>query len=61
MDRMTGAIVQPMASDGVEMMIGVTHDPAFGPVIAAGAGGTLVELLDRRILPPPPTTFPLSP
>ncbi len=45
-DRMTGAIVQAMAPDGVEMMIGVTLDPAFGHVIAAGAGGTLVELLD---------------
>jgi len=45
-DRMTGVIVQAMASDGVEMMIGATNDPAFGHVIAAGAGGTLVELLD---------------
>jgi acyl-CoA synthetase (NDP forming) len=45
-DRMTGVIVQAMASDGVEMMIGATLDPAFGHVIATGAGGTLVELLD---------------
>ncbi|HXH37993.1 MAG TPA: GNAT family N-acetyltransferase [Thermoanaerobaculia bacterium] len=45
-DRMTGALVQAMSPDGVEMMIGATVDPAFGPVIAAGAGGTLVELLN---------------
>ncbi len=53
-DRMTGAVIQAMAPDGVEMMIGVTRDDAFGPVIAAGAGGTLVELLDDvsfRLLP----------
>jgi acetyl coenzyme A synthetase (ADP forming)-like protein len=52
--QMTGAVIQAMAPDGVEMMIGVTLDPAFGHVIAAGAGGTLIELLDDvafRLLP----------
>ncbi len=41
----TGYLLQPMISGGVEMLVGVTHDPTFGPVIACGAGGTLVELL----------------
>ncbi len=45
-DRMTGAVIQAMAPDGVEMMIGATDDPAFGRIIATGSGGTLVELLD---------------
>ncbi len=31
--------------DGIEMLVGVTHDPSFGPVVLTGAGGTLVELL----------------
>ena len=44
-DRMTGALVQPMAGAGVEMLIGATRDSLLGPVIALGAGGTLVELL----------------
>jgi Acyl-CoA synthetase (NDP forming) len=44
--RMTGVVVQAMVSDGVEMMIGATYDPSFGHVIAAGAGGTLVEMID---------------
>jgi acetyl coenzyme A synthetase (ADP forming)-like protein len=40
-----GFLVQQMAPAGVEMLIGVVHDPQFGPVVACGAGGTLVELL----------------
>lgn len=44
-ETMTGAIVQPMASGGVEVMVGVTEHPTFGHVVAYGAGGTLVELL----------------
>ncbi|MBI1735375.1 MAG: GNAT family N-acetyltransferase [Candidatus Rokubacteria bacterium] len=40
-----GFIVQRMAPAGVEMIVGVVHDPSFGPVIACGAGGVLVELL----------------
>jgi acyl-CoA synthetase (NDP forming) len=41
----SGFVVQPMAPKGVEMIVGVVHDPSFGPVIACGAGGVLVELL----------------
>lgn len=41
----TGFVVQRMASPGVEMLIGVVHDPQFGPVVACGAGGIQVELL----------------
>ena len=40
-----GFLVQQMAPQGVEMLVGVVHDPQFGPVIACGAGGVLVELL----------------
>jgi len=38
-------LVQEMVDDGIEMVIGVTHDPSFGPLVLTGAGGTLVELL----------------
>jgi acetate---CoA ligase (ADP-forming) len=38
-------LVQRMVESGVEMLIGVVHDPLFGPVVVSGAGGTAVELL----------------
>ena len=41
----TGFLVQRMADSGVEMIVGVVHDPQFGPVVAVGAGGVQVELL----------------
>jgi acetyl coenzyme A synthetase (ADP forming)-like protein len=40
-----GFLVQEMISGAVEMFVGVTNDPNFGPLIACGAGGALVELL----------------
>ncbi|HEX6531615.1 MAG TPA: acetate--CoA ligase family protein, partial [Nitrospira sp.] len=44
-EAMEGVLVQPMVSDGVEVMVGVTHDPLFGPLIAFGLGGIHVEIL----------------
>jgi len=38
-------LVHRMVPQGVEMLVGVVHDPLFGPVVACGAGGTAVELL----------------
>ena len=42
---MDGALVQPMILSGVEVMVGVTADPLFGPLIAFGLGGIHVEIL----------------
>jgi acyl-CoA synthetase (NDP forming) len=39
-----GVLVQPMAS-GVEMIVGARVDPQIGPLVVAGSGGVLVELL----------------
>jgi acetate---CoA ligase (ADP-forming) len=45
-NELDGFLVQEMADrDGVEMFVGVTLDPLFGPLIACGAGGVLVELI----------------
>jgi acyl-CoA synthetase (NDP forming) len=45
LDAMDGVVVQPMVSCGVELMVGVTHDPLFGPILAFGLGGIHVEIL----------------
>lgn len=42
---MEGVIVQPMLSAGVELMVGMTQDKLFGPLIAFGLGGIHVEIL----------------
>ena len=43
--RASRPTVAPMAERGVEVIIGVTRDPIYGPVIMFGIGGTLVEVL----------------
>jgi acyl-CoA synthetase (NDP forming) len=43
--RLEGLIVQPMAPEGVELIVGVVNDRSFGPVLACGAGGTTAELI----------------
>lgn len=40
-----GVLVQEMVADGVEVIIGVTRDPVFGPVVMFGLGGIFVEAL----------------
>jgi acetate---CoA ligase (ADP-forming) len=49
-DAMSGVIVQRMVPSGVEMLVGATSDPNFGPVMACGTGGTLVELFSDVVL-----------
>jgi acetyl coenzyme A synthetase (ADP forming)-like protein len=44
-DAMTAAVVQQMVSGGVEMLVGAVTDPTFGPLVACGGGGVLVDLL----------------
>lgn len=43
--ELAGFLVQPKVGGGIELLVGVTEDPAFGPLVAFGLGGTLVELM----------------
>ena len=42
---MTAVLVQQMVPQGVEMIVGALQDPVFGPLIACGTGGVLVDVL----------------
>jgi acyl-CoA synthetase (NDP forming)/GNAT superfamily N-acetyltransferase len=42
---MTSVLVQQMVPKGVEMIVGAVHDPSFGPLVACGTGGVLVDVL----------------
>jgi acyl-CoA synthetase (NDP forming) len=43
--EMTAVLVQQMVPRGVEMIVGALHDPVFGPLVACGTGGVLVDVL----------------
>ena len=40
-----GALVQPQRAGGIELLVGVVTDPAWGQVLAVGLGGVWVEIL----------------
>jgi acyl-CoA synthetase (NDP forming) len=43
--RIDGISVQQMVPPGVEIVLGVKNDLQFGPLVAAGLGGIMVELI----------------
>lgn len=52
--KIDGVSVQTMARQGVEVIIGMSKDAQFGPVLMFGLGGVLVEILKDvsfRIVP----------
>ena len=44
-DDATGALVQEFVKGGHEVIVGMTEDPSFGPLVAFGLGGVFVELI----------------
>jgi acetyltransferase len=45
MDQVEGYMVQEMARSGREVILGVTQDPKFGPLLMFGMGGKYVEIV----------------
>jgi acetyl coenzyme A synthetase (ADP forming)-like protein len=43
--EMEGVTVQRMVTGGIEVIVGVTQDPSFGPIIIFGLGGIYAELI----------------
>ncbi len=54
--RVDGVTIEPMMDrpNAREIMVGITRDPVFGPVVSFGAGGTAVEVFaDSQVALPP--------
>ena len=52
-----GVRIEPMASAGVEILVGITTEPGFSPILTLGSGGILVELINDVISLPVPVTY----
>jgi acyl-CoA synthetase (NDP forming) len=51
-----GALVAPMRSGGIELLVGVVRDPQWGPMLAIALGGVFTEVLHDGALAPLPVT-----
>lgn len=52
--RIDGILVQPMLPKGIEVIVGVSNDPQFGPMVLCGLGGIFVEVFKDVSLYPAP-------
>ena len=43
--RLQGVLIQEMVTEGWEIIVGMTRDPQFGPMLMFGLGGIYVEVL----------------
>ena len=54
--KVQGVLVQAMAKKGREVILGVSRDPHFGPMLMLGLGGIHVEVLKDVAFSPVPMT-----
>jgi acyl-CoA synthetase (NDP forming) len=52
--RIEGVLVSEMVTGGVEMLVGVSQDQLFGPVITVGTGGIFTEVFGDATFRVPP-------
>ena len=52
--RIDGVLVSPMRHGGLELFVGCSVDPVWGPVLAVGLGGIYVEILSDVAIRPLP-------
>lgn len=52
--RLEGILVQEMVPAGIEIIIGISNDPQFGPMLLVGLGGVFVEIFKDTALYPAP-------
>ena len=54
--RIDGFVVQPMVRrpNAIEIILGATEDPVFGPIVMVGHGGVAAEVIDDKALALPP-------
>ena len=55
--RIDGLLVQAMAPARTEMVMGLRHDSAFGPVLMVGLGGIFVEVLKDVVFAQAPLSW----
>ena len=48
--RIEGVLIQEMVSGGEEVLLGISTDPVFGPVVTVGLGGIFVEVMQDLAL-----------
>lgn len=49
-----GVVIYPMIRDAVEVLLGISRDPQFGPIVAVGLGGIYTEIwrdISLRVAP----------
>jgi acyl-CoA synthetase (NDP forming)/RimJ/RimL family protein N-acetyltransferase len=44
-----GVLIQPMAAPGAELLVGISQDEVFGPLVVLGLGGTDADVLDEQV------------
>ena len=47
--RLSGVLVEPMITGGVETIVGVVQEPVFGPVVVFGLGGVATDVLGDHV------------